>query len=416
MAVKIWTGNALATTHQVSLTPGGTIEAGDLFKATINGKTLSVAAPTTAIADLCIAFAAAWAALDSTVYPEFAEILATLDDNTTPTLVYLTANEAGVPFTVTESTTEAGGGAADTQTWTLTTVATATGPHHWDATANWAGGVLPAAGDNVIIDVPAADIRYGIDVDLSLTSMIVRGKVNIGLPRFAASGYANYLDQYLTVTGRIRIDTTGGLVKIDVGAADTAIIEVDQTGEAAESGMPAAQIIGGGAGGCELRRNAGSVGLAVNPGEAAEFQTLAVGGDGNDESNPIRVGPGADITNFYQSGGTVNNYASADFVRVTGGILSILGDVSLAFGEVQHHGGEINWFAPGEITALVCSKPLARKGHQPASIVDATIQHPDAFPVDENGVIAFTNPVVLPPEGVNKINVGTNVLLAVTRS
>jgi len=56
-----------------SLTPASTIEVGDLFTATINGKTLSYAATNTTIASVTAGFTTAW---NASTIPEFAEITA----------------------------------------------------------------------------------------------------------------------------------------------------------------------------------------------------------------------------------------------------------------------------------------------------------------------------------------------------
>jgi len=409
MATKIWTGNALATTHQVSLTPGGTIEAGDLFKATINGKTLSVAAPDTTAAALCLAFASAWAALDATVYPEFSEIDATLDDATTPTKVYLTARSAGVPFTITAATTESGGGAADAQTWTLATITTATGPMHWDNTANWEGGVLPVSTDDVIIDVPFARIRYGIDQNaVTLASLFIRGDIEIGLPRIAGSTgaqYLQYLETYLKISAtKVYIASTASVIKINTGTNATAIT-VDATGQPEDETSPAFQWKGAHASNA-IYRNAGSVGIAVNPGETATLPTLGIGGEGNDEGLPVVIGSGTTLTTMKQSAGTVNLYCAATTINKTGGILNILGNNSLTLAALNDYGGETNWFAPGTITALTSSVPLFRKGHQAGTITNATITDPAAFPRDPNKTITYSNAVVLPSGGLSVLDIG----------
>lgn len=412
MATKIWTGNALGVKHKVSLTPGGTIEVGDLFNVTINGKTLSVAATTTVAADLCTAFLAAWLALDYAVYPEFGEITPSLDNDVTPTLVYLTGVEAGVPFTVSVATTEAGGGAADAQTWGLSTVTTATGPYHWDATANWEGGVIPVSTDDVIIDVPQARIRYGIDQNaVTLATLVIRGDVEIGLPRISNAGYLNYLETYLKISAtKVFINTTGSLIRLHTGTNATTIT-VDGTGAAPDENTPAFQWRGANASNA-IYRNAGSVGIAINPGETATLPTLAIGGDGNDEGLPCVIGAGVTLTTLRQSAGTVNQYCAATTINKTGGVLNILGNVSLTIAALNDYGGETNWSAPGTLTALTAGISLVRTGHQAGTITNGTILKPDAFPRDPNKTITYSNAIVIPAEGLTRLEIGYGMKIA----
>jgi hypothetical protein len=139
-------GNALAVAQVDTLTVGGTVEAGDRFVSTINTKALSVAATTTVLATTATDFYTAWEALDASLYPEYAEI--TADDSSAT--VTLTSNEEGVPFTVTVTTTESNGGAADAQTFVRTATTASSGPLHWDTAANWSAAAVPVTGVNEI--------------------------------------------------------------------------------------------------------------------------------------------------------------------------------------------------------------------------------------------------------------------------
>ncbi len=139
-STRVWKGDAAAVAQVTTLTVGGTIEAGDLFKVTIGDKTLTVAAANTTAADVADQIVAAWNALTATTHPEFAEITAAEGSGGTLTL---TADTAGKPFTVTPTTTEANGGAADDQTFTQAATTASSGPNHWDTAANWSGGAVP---------------------------------------------------------------------------------------------------------------------------------------------------------------------------------------------------------------------------------------------------------------------------------
>ena len=133
---------------------------------------------------------------------------------------------------------------------------------------------------------------------------------------------------------------------------------------------------------------------------------LAIGGDGNDEGNPVIVGAGTTLTTMKVSAGTVNLYCAATTINKTGGILNVLGNVSLTLAALNDYGGETNWFAPGTITALTAAVPLFRKGHQAGTITNATITGPAAFPRDPNKTITYSNAVVLPSGGLSVLDIG----------
>ena len=84
MAIS-WLARALARAQVDTLTPGGTIEVGDIFIVTINGKSISYSATGTTVASVCTGLHALLAA--STI-PEFVEI--TWTDSTT----HITATSA----------------------------------------------------------------------------------------------------------------------------------------------------------------------------------------------------------------------------------------------------------------------------------------------------------------------------------
>src|SRR6185369_8104257 len=142
MAVNRWLGGASAVAQVDTLVVGGTIEVGDLFNVTINGKTVSVAAATTVIASVV---AQILAALQASTIAEFAEqTYASTSPNITAT-----ANTTGKPFTLTVLSTEAGGGALDAQTFTTSTTTASSGPNDWGAASNWSLAAVPVNTNDV---------------------------------------------------------------------------------------------------------------------------------------------------------------------------------------------------------------------------------------------------------------------------
>lgn len=104
-------GSSTATAQVNTITVGGTIEVGDVFSVTVNGTAYSFTAATTAVADIVAGLRSAVA----TGAPAGITV-----GGAGATTFTLTAATAGVPFTASVATTEAGGGAADAQTLTNT--------------------------------------------------------------------------------------------------------------------------------------------------------------------------------------------------------------------------------------------------------------------------------------------------------
>src|SRR3990167_6807992 len=247
MATPRWVGNARPVGDVWTLTPGGTIEAGDIFIVTINSKSVSVVATNTPVAITCDDLVAALIALGSDDYPEFAEY--TFADATTA--VTVTANTTGIPGTITVSTTETGGGAADLQTFVATHTTTGTGPNDWGNTANWSTGAIPVSTDDVTIENSDVDVLYGIDVNaVELTSLTILNTFTgkIGLPRRNANGYFEYRETYLKVSATTLNIGQGpgngsGRLKINVGSV-ACTCSIFGSGRPAEQGIESILFVG----------------------------------------------------------------------------------------------------------------------------------------------------------------------------
>ena len=96
MAETTWRGDSLGQSECWSVTPLG-MEKGDIFKITINGKTLEVESESDVLSDLTAQITTAW---NSSTEPEFAKITAT--DRETDVL--LCGDDLGRHFTVTSTT------------------------------------------------------------------------------------------------------------------------------------------------------------------------------------------------------------------------------------------------------------------------------------------------------------------------
>ena len=110
MATKIWRGDAPSIAQITTITPA-TVEVGDTFTITINGKSIIVTATVATAANVCDLFVTAIAA--STI-PEFGEV----DAVSSSGVLTLTAGTAGVPFVVTASASNGGVGGVTVTTTT----------------------------------------------------------------------------------------------------------------------------------------------------------------------------------------------------------------------------------------------------------------------------------------------------------
>lgn len=321
MSTPRWVGNAAAVAQVDTLTIGGTIEVGDLFKATINGKTLSYPAGSTAAATEATAFAAAWNALSATLYPEFAEITAAA---TSGGALTLTADTPGKPFTVSVETTEANGDAADAQTFGRAATVANSGPKSWDTAANWDTGAVPVDGDDVRID-SGGDILYGLDqsaVEPATLTIAQSYTGKIGLPVTnrdnQSAPYPEYRDQYLKIgpvvmtigegpgsgSGRIKIDTT----------TDPHVTRILNTGQP-ESPANGAVILKGSESTNAIHVQRGFVDVAPFLGETADLAALTVGPDAT-----VYLGAGVTLsdTEIIQSGGSLTiNSATSGTATIT---------------------------------------------------------------------------------------------------
>lgn len=329
MATKIWRGDSPAIAQVDTLTIGGTIEVGDKFTVTINGKSMTYIATSTTAATCATGFVTQWNALSSTAYPEFAEITAA--EGVTGNLT-LTADTAGKPFTISVATTESNGDAADSQTFTRTATTANSGPNCADVTTNWNGGT-PVDGDDVVVDDSSVSLLYGLDL-----STVTPASITIG-PRFtgeiglrpvnkdnANGSYSEYRETYLKLCDSgdatnttVAINTSSRLVKLNTNAGQVTV-NVSGTGQPSTNGERSLYWKGTHASN-SLTVSKGIVGVAVLSGETATVLTLNVGyrlsvaGDAD-----VLLGSGVTLTNatIVQSGGRLEtNSATTGTATIT---------------------------------------------------------------------------------------------------
>lgn len=175
MATVQATHGAAAVKQINTITVANTWATNDTATMTMNGKDLVVTiGADTSTTQVAAALRDAWNAtsrLDSEgttdatsnfggqEFGEYSECTASIDPDSL-SVVLITANKAGVPFTLTVTENTAGSGTA-----TGATSQAATGPWHWDNGDNWLGGVAPEDDATVVLkdcSGPNVGFKYGL--------------------------------------------------------------------------------------------------------------------------------------------------------------------------------------------------------------------------------------------------------------
>ncbi len=354
MATNVWEGSAAAVAQVDTLTPGGTIEADDIFIVTINGKSVSAVAGGTAVADVCDAVTAAF---NASTEPEFAELTAA--DATA--YVTLTSDTAGVPFTVTVSTTEAGGGAADLQTFTRAASVANSGPNDANVATNWSTGSVPGA-DEIVFEDSTVSCLYQLDQIGAVTSCTVKSTFTgyIGLPHTNAHLYAEYRPTALDLgTAMATIDVGqgngagSGRINLAVGNRTAATsITVYKTGSRASSRTPSLLLTTGTqSDDTTLVVNHGDVGVAVHASDTAVIDTLKMGYVSSMSSDAkVTCGSGVTLTTVAKGGGILLCDADITTLTQNEGTTTLLAAATLTTGTLN--GGTLYYNSSGTFTTM----------------------------------------------------------------
>ena len=333
MADVRWTGEATAVAQVDTFTPGGTIEADDIFILTITG----------------------W---DGTSTAISAAAGGTTADNTTN--LTLTADTAGEAFSVAATTTEAGGGAADAQTFVKASTTASAGPKHWDSTGNWDGGALPgaSAGDEVYVEDAADDIIYGLDqsgIANTLTSLNI-SKSFTGVIGYDGSG--GYSGTYLQIKSTLvdigyyyKPGTPAGsdLIMIDTGTTASTISISDSAALGGAQNPPIR--IKATSASTTIQVNKGHVGIALGTGESSTIGSLLMSYVSTvDTDARVYIGDDVTVTTITKDGGIL--YTGSSATTVTNGRGSFTTWGSAAFLTINIRGGYGYMYSDGEITTL----------------------------------------------------------------
>jgi len=344
MADTTWIG-AAGEVAQISTATPANPNTLDVYFLTVNGNTVSfTVAGTETVAAVTAGLVAAW---NASTYVELTEVTAV--DSTT--LVTLTADTAGLPFTATSAITDGAGGSAPTLT--MATPTAATGPNHWSDAANWDTGAVPVNSDVVWIENTAVDILHGLAQSaVTLTALNVAASYtgNIGLAVTNPAGYPEYRATYLAIKATA-VDIGYGdgsgssRIKLDLSTAQSAI-NVHATGSGSDGSAPALVIKGTHASNVATVLS-GEVGFGYYGGEAVTVATLHVYAD-----SVVEVGASATITTVAKRGdGSLVMRDNATTIVVDGGTVAYRDDDG-AVTTLTINSGSVEYYSNQTITTL----------------------------------------------------------------
>lgn len=372
MATVTFRGGAVAVKQVDTITVANTWATNDTATMTINGRDITVTIGTDAttanvatIIKEAINGDTQTGTGDHTVsppiadgggqaIPEFTEVVATVFGS----VVTVTANTAGKPFTMSVTESTAGSGTA-----TEATATTATGPEFWSNADNWDGGSLPADSDDIVFDANSGSVKYGLDQNaITPNSISIREGFDgeIGLPETnedsSSNPYPEYRDTALIIGNSgdanpytVTIDSSQlGAARFNFNTGQVTV-NVFNTGQPALDGTPNV-IVKGSHASNELNVNRGSVGVAYLPGETATVATLRVGYVENPAGDATVVcSSGVTLTNVDQQGGNLTVESNTTTLDVLDGDLTVLAGAHAA---INIDGGVCHYRSTGTLTTL----------------------------------------------------------------
>lgn len=351
MASVHWIGGATAVA-QVSAGSVDSVDgtpANNTFTVTVGDGSVGVAGDT----DANTTAAALVSALNSSTHPHIAQI--TWSNSTDD--VTGTADTAGVPFVA--ALTVSGAGSGTVTDFSDTTASS--GPTDYGTAANWSGGAVPVASDDVTIDKSGEKILFGLDQSaVAINSLTIRGNVIIGLrtdvftstsdESTTLSTAVEYRQSYLKIDcPRVNIGQYLGVgtvvasqrTKIEQASTSDSVITVYNTAAgASESGLPAFRMLAASAN-CDLvvRNAPGGAGIAAERDETSTIGIVSVIDTG--ASSRVVCGDGTTITEWSQRSGTnlLQAAATVTTVSIDDGILTVEGDFTIT--TVNVRGGTV---------------------------------------------------------------------------
>jgi hypothetical protein len=335
MAIIKWQGGVEAVV-QVDSATIDTHDAASTYTVTIGDYAISAVGDT----DVATTAANLVASLNASTHPYFAAVTWSVPSGST---VLATADAAGVPFLAALSVSGGTGTVTDFSTTTA-----CTGPHHANAVDNWAGGALPSASDEVVIDA-GPSILYELDAITSTAlarasvAQSFAGKVGLEVSAFATSLDGETLDtdvpeyrgSYLELTADEIVigehigpgSPTGATrIAIEQKKAGASVLDVRNTSATSVNSRPTVRYLAAHASADVVIGFApGGVGVGVEADETATIGDVTI--SDTSTASSVYLGPGVTLTTWDSYGGISRIAAAATITAVTvfGGELELTG-------------------------------------------------------------------------------------------
>jgi hypothetical protein len=377
VATRTFLGRAAPVPQRSTLTLGGTWLETETLTMTINGKSLVLTiggtVTTTVILDNILvmltgsgSFGTGYSAIGSgATVGEFKQLTF---EKTSATVLTITGAADGRPFTLATTESSTSGTVSD-----ATVSGTGTGPHHANNVDNWSADTLPVTGDDIVLDgLSTSALKYALDGLAIQPNSIVQTSDytgEIGLPKVNTDNpsypYDEYLVDALTFADDANTNTTTCTIgsgngpgsprtKINFADCTGVTINVQRTGQSAETGIPAL-LLQFSDSATILNVNRGDVGVAFYEGEDGHLATLRVGyidnpaGDAN-----VVLGKDADIADatITVSGGTLttNSANGSGTVTMLGGIVTVNAG---AYASIVIDAGTCYYQSPGTLASAI---------------------------------------------------------------
>lgn len=305
------------------------------------------------------------------------------------------------------------------------------GPNDVSCPLNYSTGLVPVTGDILIIENgnTTQSLLYNLSTlsGVTLAELHVRASFTgtIGLPKTAASGYAEYRPDYLAVGATLiylgRGDGSGsGRVKINTGSVQTTIY-MDGMGSPAESGLPAFIWKGTHASNL-LFATKGSMGACIFGGEVATILTIDVAFQTNRSGDvTFSAQTGLTWTTLNQTGGQLTLFSAGTTQNVSGGTCTQKEGAITTLNLRDDRGSQPQYIAngAGTITTVNAAGKVtfdASQSQRAMTITNANCYGPVKW-LDPFQRITYTNGILLSQTGLGmddgpSINRGRNYTIS----
>lgn len=252
-----------------------------------------------------------------------------------------------------------------TQTNTISSVTSPTGPNWWSEPDNWqdvasSTAAYPSTGDTVIFDDCNVDCLYGIDQSgVTVVMLDIRSGYtgSIGLEQRDNNGdvFWEYRTGELNIGASVvRIGDGSGSgsprIRLNTGSVQTAI-EVLNTGIGNFGDLPAFRWRGTHASN-SMRAHRGEVGVALEGGHTATLASLYIGYIDSKESDAsVAVGESVTLGAIVKTGGTLRSRSGATSLDNRAGDAEFIGSGDLA--TLYASAGTVAWSSSGSLGKMV---------------------------------------------------------------